>query len=105
MSSIEGYNLRLMVTEVYKSVRSFSPTIMQNIFTVMQSIYSLPSGETLAIPPYVNYKSTFGVNTFDFRAIMAWNNLPSNVKSLNSVHLFKLALTRILPKCACKIGT
>ena len=34
-------NLRLMVTEVYKSIRTFSPTIMQNIFTVKQSRYNL----------------------------------------------------------------
>jgi len=48
---------------------------MQNIFTVKQSNNNLRSDAVL-----VNYKSTFGVNTFDFRAAMAWANLPANIK-------------------------
>ena len=100
---IHTRNLRLMLIEVYKSLHNISPGIMQNIFSVRQANYELRSGEALVVPSYVRYDSTFGINTFDFRAVMAWNSLPSNVKSQTSVNLFKLALKRISPKCSCKI--
>ena len=98
--NIHTRNLRLMLTEVYKSVNKLSPDIMCDMFTVKNSNYSLRSGISLEVPPY---KSTFGVNTFDFRATMAFNNLPQNVKSQTRTSLFRLALERILPSCSCKI--
>ena len=96
-------NLLLMVTEVYKSLNRISPEIMLNIFTVKHSKYSLRSGENLEIPSYLRYNSTFGVNTFDFRAVMTWSSLPTIVKSQKSTKLFKHALKRVSPNCSCKI--
>ena len=75
---------------------------MQNIFTEKQSNYDLRSGKSLAIPSYAKYNTTFGTNTFDFRAVMTWVNLPAKIKCQESLSLFKLALTRIVPKCGCK---
>ena len=73
---------------------------MCNLFTVKHSKYSLRSGVNLEVP---HFKTSFGINTFDFRATMAFNNLPRNIKSQSSVNLFKLAVKRIFPACACKI--
>ena len=97
---IHTRNLRLLVTEVFKSLHDYSPELMCNLFTVKHSKYSLRSGVNLEVP---HFKTSFGINTFDFRATMAFNNLPRNIKSQSSVNLFKLAVKRIFPACACKI--
>ena len=77
-ADIHSRNLRLLVTEVYKSLNNISPDIMQNIFAVKESKYSLRSGINLEVP---FAKNTFGLNTFDARATMAFNKLPANIKS------------------------
>ena len=99
-ADIHSRNLRLLVTEVYKSLNNISPDIMQNIFAVKESKYSLRSGINLEVP---FAKNTFGLNTFDARATMAFNKLPANIKSQASAKLFKLSLERIKPECNCKI--
>ena len=100
--NIHVRNLRYLAIEVYKSLNGLSAPIMQNIFTEKQSNYDLRSGKSLAIPSYAKYNTTFGTNTFDFRAVMTWVNLPAKIKCQESLSLFKLALTRIVPKCGCK---
>ena len=58
---IHTRNLKLMVTEVYKSLNNLSPAIMQNMFTEKQTNYELRSGQAVEIPSYINYNRTFSV--------------------------------------------
>ena len=100
---IHARNLKLLVTEIFKSVHNLGPRIMHDLFTEKQSNYELRSGQTLELPFYSRYFSTFGLNTFDFRAVMTWNRLPSNIKGLDSLSSFKNALKSVVPNCTCKI--
>ena len=98
--SIHTKNLRLMLIEVYKSLHRLSPEIMQDIFKQKDSKYGLRNGNTLVIP---RCKPMFCVNSFDFRAIMAWNNLPAHIKASPSDSAFAHALTHIAIYCRCKL--
>ena len=98
--SIHTRNLRCMLLEVYKSLSRLSPEIMQDIFETKNSGYSLRNGSLLAIP---QCKSTFAANTFDFRAVMAWNHLPSFVKDAKTLGVFKSALNHTDIYCRCKL--
>ena len=95
-------NLKLLVTEVFKSLHSVGPSIMHDLFTENQSIYKLRYGQTLELPLYNRYYSAFGVNTFDFRAAITWNRLPSSIKALDTLNS-KNVLKSVLPKCTCNI--
>jgi len=102
LENIHVRNLKLLLVEIFKSIHHFGPKIMHDIFTKRQSVYTLRSGHTLALPLYKKYNSVFGVNTFDFRAVTTWNKLPSNIKQINSLSAFKNALKMITPICTCK---
>ena len=100
---IHRRNLSLMLVEVFKSLNGLGPEIMQNMFTKKQSSYELRSGSVVEVPRYLNYNRMFSVNTFDFRATMTWNSLPSEIKSQQNINLLKLALKGVSLKCCCKI--
>jgi len=103
MHNIHSRNLKLLVTEIYKSIHGIGPRIMHDIYKTKQSVYKLRSGHLLALPLYKKYDTAFGVNTFDFRAISTWNKLPSTIKTISSLKSFKNALQNISPICTCKI--
>ena len=103
--SMHARNLKLLLTEVFKSIHHLGPPIMHDIFQTKQSVYKLRNGHTLALPLYKRYNSAFGVNTFDFRAVSTWNKLPPSIKNINSLVSFKNALKTISPICTCKTCT
>ena len=103
--SVHARNLKLLLTEVFKSIHGLGPRIMHGIFVTLQSKYNLRSGHTLSLPLYKKYNSAFGVNTFDFRAVSTWNKLPSSVKSQDNLGSFVSALKDVLPTCTCNICT
>ena len=103
--SIHTRNLKLLLTEVFKSTQGLGPRIMHGIFTALQSRYKLRSGHTLSLPLYKKYNSAFGINTFDFRAVSTWNKLPSSIKSLENLDSFTNALKNVSPICTCKSCT
>ena len=47
--------------------------------------YELRRGRNLIVP---KARSTRALNSFDFRATMAWNNLPNDVKNASSLAVF-----------------
>ena len=67
--SMHARSLKLLLTEVFKSIHHLGPPIMHDIFQTKQSVYKLYNGHTLALPLYKRYNSAFGVNMFDFRAV------------------------------------
>ena len=103
--SIHARNLKLLLTEVFKSTHGLGPRIMHGIFTTLQSKFKLRSGHTLSFPSYKKYNSAFGVNTFEFRAVSTWNKLPYSIKSQENLESFVNALKDVLPACTCNICT
>ena len=75
---IHTRNLKLLVTEVFKSLNHFNPEIMWNIFHVKPSNYSLRPGSSIVIP---QGNSSRLIDSFAFRASLAWNHLPLHLKT------------------------
>ena len=97
-STIHTKNLQLLVGEVYKSLNRLSPEIAWDIFTPKQSRYNLRQGSSLIIP---NARTTRGMNSFDFRAALAWNYLPNQVKCEKSLSKCKSGIKSIKIYCKC----
>ena len=96
---IHSKNLRLMLFEVYKTVNHLNPEIMWDSFNVKKvNKYTLRRGENLEIPLA---RTTRAKNSFDFRAIMAWNQLAAKVKNASSLNKFKAHVKNISIYCEC----
>ena len=91
-------NLRLLLIEVYKSLHCIGPEIQWNTFTIKNTGYNLRRGNLLSVPR-VNTK--LGINSIDFRAALAWNNLPAAIKSAPNLETFKKEVGSIPIYCRC----
>ena len=92
-------NLQLLVIEVFKSLNQLNPELMWNTFTLRDKSYNLRQGSSLIIPIA---RTSRALNSFDFRAALAWNHLPSNLKEENSLSEFKISLKSCCIYCKCK---
>ena len=96
-TSLHVRNLNLMLQEVFKSFYGLGPPILNGIFKVKNISYSLRSGLLFELPI-----SKVQVNTFEFRAAMAWNHLPAFIKSSETLCDFKQKLQTANIYCRCK---
>ena len=97
--SIHTNNLQLMMIEVFKTLNRLSPEIMWNSFEVKPNSYNLRHGSSFVVP---HAASTRAVNSFDFRASLAWNHLPAAIKLVISIPAFKSAIRNLSIYCRCK---
>ena len=75
--SIHQKQLRILATEVFKSLADLNPDFMKSYFT-KEIPYCLRNGNFLKIP---SARSTHdGTNSILFRACLVWNKLPLSVK-------------------------
>ena len=103
MPSIHVRNLRLLVIEIFKSINRLNPELMWDTFPLKTSKYYLRQGSSLMISP--NGKSARGINSFNFRAALAWNHLPASIKNVNNLSKFKALLKDVNIYCQCKLCT
>ena len=96
---IHTKNLRLMLIEVFKSLHRLNPSFMWEFFTSRENVYHLRQGFSVLIPRANNSKT---INSFTFRAAIAWNNLPANLKSNENLNEFTFSLNKIAIYCRCK---
>ena len=73
-----------MVTKVFKSLNHLNPELLWNSFVLKPNVYHLRQGPSLAIP---RGQTTCTINSFDFRAALAWNNLPLVLKLEKSLYI------------------
>ena len=85
-TSVHTKNLRLLLVETFKSVRKLNPEFMWDLFKPAPVRYELRCGDILRLPDIPIQK---GQNTLIFRAVMAWNHLPSHAKSVASLKEFR----------------
>ena len=97
--SIHTRNLRLLVTEIYKSLNFISPQIMWDTFPLKSARYNLRQGSKIIVPCA---KSARAINSFDFRAALAWNQLQSQIKSKSNLSDFKSSIKNCKIYCQCK---
>ncbi len=101
--TIHKRNLQLMVIEVFKSVNRIGPVIIckriPHTFNIRDVPYELRQGHSI-----VNARAfkTQTLNSFDFRASLAWNKLPGNLKTLESIAEFKTRISKLTIYCRCK---
>lgn len=91
-------NLCLVVCEVYKSLHQLNPPIMWNTFQLKETPYSLRKCQSLIVPIA---KITQTLNSFDFRANLAWNHLDKDMKFKPDVTMFKSTLKAVNINCKC----
>ena len=97
--TIHERNLRLMMIEVYKRVNRIGPKIMWDTFEIRDIPYKLRQGQSIVNSCALKAQT---LNSFDFRASLAWNKLPGNIKALGSITEFKTAVSKLIIYCSCK---
>ena len=92
-------NLQLMLSVVYKTLNHLNPPMMWEFFEYKASNkYSLRRGNNLEIP---TARSTRAVNSFDFRVVMAWNQLSDNIKCAYTLSDFNTKVRKTNIYCTC----
>ena len=84
--------LKRLLVCVYKSVNSIGPTYLHTLFVRKGSNYNLRNLNILE-QPKVNTIS-HGLNSIVYHGPKMWNNLPNEMKNVNSVNKFKLQLKK-----------
>ena len=97
--AVHEYNLNRMLVEVQKNMHCIGPKINWNSFHLMPKTYNLRRGDKIRLPIAQN---TVCTNSFEFRAGMAWNNLPEIVKQAKSLNTFQTLLNSVKIYCTCK---
>ena len=90
--TVHTKNLQLLVVEIFKSLRHLNPEFMWDSFILKPEVYHLRQGQSLVIP---HARSTRAINTLDFRAALAWNHLPSDLKHEKSLSKLRCNLNPI----------
>jgi hypothetical protein len=97
--SIHSRNLKLLIIEIFKSLNRLNPKIMWDTFPIKSNHYNSRRGSCIIIPPAT---STRSINFFDFRAALAWNQLPLSIKSETDLHKFVRSLEKVDIYCQCR---
>ena len=79
----------------FKCIKGLAPLYLSEKFELKSELHNVNTRHKndLNIPLYT---STSGQRTFHFRAVTLWNNLPNNIKNINSLSSFKKEYKRIL---------
>ena len=79
--SFHQKQLRILATEVFKSLADINLDFMKSYFTIKEIPYCLRNGNFLKIP--ATRSKRYGTNSIVFRACLAWNKL--DIKSIDDV--------------------
>ncbi len=87
---IHTKNLRMLLLEIFKSLRHLNPPLMWSMFSQKLIPYHLRNSNLLQLPQTVTTK--YGTNSFIFRGSLLWNNLHENLKTSRTKEQFKKSL-------------
>ena len=93
--SIHQKQLRILATDVFKSLGDINSDFMKSYFTIKEKPYSL----LLLKIPSTRFKR-YGTNSIVFRACLVWNKLPLSVKQSQSLTKFKSKIKALKKKNA-----
>ena len=92
--------LRSLSLEIFKTLHNLNPSFMKDIFQVRTSNYSSRNPNNLI--HYRPNQVTFGTNSLKSLGPRIWNCLPEELKSVNSLNIFKGLITQWNgPTCNC----
>ncbi len=70
--------LRIISTEVFKSLNSLNPIFMKEMFHVKETSYNLRDSSLMYLPSF--NKIMYEKNTFKYYGSHLWNLLPTDIK-------------------------
>ena len=89
--------LRVFLVEVYKSIHKLNPEFMWELFVKKDTNMELRKKLLLKLP------AKLGKNSIVFRAVLAWNNLPSKLMLEKNLKAFRASLMNFTGiYCTCK---
>ena len=99
-----------MLVEVYKSLNNIGNKLGWNKYEIIQqnnnNTEDSQKGPQLRRGPQIKLplpKNTFCLNSFNFRAGQAWNRLPIQRKTADTVENFTNKITKTKIYCSCKL--
>ena len=93
--SIHQRCINSLLTEVYKYIHGLSPEIMNEVFSIRTNIYNTISiiykiyNQFNVFETYIPTSNRYGLNSIPYKANQLWNLLLENLKSSQSLTLFK----------------
>ena len=99
--SIHKRNLQILMVEIYKTVHKLNPSFMNEIFIQKSSHYHLRNSRLMKIPK--TRTITHGIESLSYLGCKLWNNLPENLKNLNTLHTFKVKIKQWKDNCSCRL--
>ena len=80
--SMEFKRLRILITEIFKTLNDSNPVFMKDIFHYSQS--KSPKKHNLHV--HSRNTSRYGNNSLRVLGAHIWNSLPENIKSADSIY-------------------
>ena len=98
--TIHHRNLQVLATELYKVRHRLAPELINDIFKKRNVTYNFRKNSTFETR---NIKSVYyGSETISFIGPKIWKRLPSNIKDLENLNIFKSNIKSWKPKnCPC----
>ena len=85
--SIHQKHLQYFALEVFKSLMHLNPEFMWYYFNENPILYDLIKGTNVFLPPVKSFR--LGLDSIHFRGSILWKNLPSSIKSNQTINKFK----------------
>ncbi len=93
--------LRILSIEIFKTLNNMSPIYMKDVFIQKEVIYGLRDVNLRVQPKFKTL--TYGHNTIKYQGSKLWNNLPNDLKQMNSLSSFKCEIQKWSgPECYFK---
>ena len=103
-TTMNVYRLKVLCTEIYKSLNSFSPVFIKDIFKPNTSSRSLRAQRQHNLKTPSPNQTTFGTKSLTSLGSKIWNSLPGHIKNCENLELFKKAIKNWNgEKCICNV--
>ena len=101
--TVHHRNIQSFAIELFKFKENLLNTIMNDILQTRTLPHNLRSNTDFA-RSFVN-TSRFGLNSLRYFASKEWNIVPSDIKNVNNLHIFKNKMRKCEPKeCHCDLS-
>ena len=95
-------NIQSLAIELFKVKNNISNKIMNDIFETKNTNYNLRNKSNFSLRSVKTEK--FGIDSLQYLANKVWNMVPTDIKALSSLELFKEKIRKWEPKeCHCKL--
>ena len=89
--SLAALRLKFLAIEVYKSVNGLNPVYLNDLFKLKKSRYEFRDSLKLNQNKFDTMKN--GYKSFQYYGSKLWNGIPYEIKSSESLYVFKLKIT------------